>query len=506
MIGISSPSLSVLLIRVAWIRRGSGAIRFAKLRKSVFKIASLARRLTFPVFLRLWLQVREGSNPSPYSNLDRFKSCQRGFDLLDLVLILRNLLKMPQPPMLQPQIPLMAAPVPRHSSNLGDLKSQIFKRLGQEQAQQYFSYLNHFLLQKLSKQEFNKLCILTLGHENIPLHNQLIRLIFHNACHAKERSYDKFPQILLMKKSSQVDDILAFSQDPNAKRQTAFDCDMLQKLPHKINHGTENYWIKDHSSNLGQNGMVEISDVAVFSENGDSKGSMQKRYCGAYELPPKRARIQQTSLRKQVSLDSKFIAGVVPLVHKHGKNYRIDMDFFKAPIQAPLGIHLCSERIGGAKRSRFSSGSGTCNSFRSSYDYSALYPTEALKKRIEKITQAQGLEGVTLDCANLLNMALDAYLKRLIRSCVELVGERNSHLPVKQQIHNLPPHSMSYSSGRVGNNTQVQGSIGASEGKHVLNMLDFKIQLPLPSNMNDNGNLSVGPDVKSEEKGNEPVG
>lgn len=78
-----------------------------------------------------------------------------------------------------------------------------------------------------------------------------------------------------------------------------------------------------------------------------------------------------------------------------------------------------------------SSGSGTYNSFCSIYDYSALYPTKALKKRIEKIAQAQGLEGVTLDCANLLNMALDAYLKRLIRSCVELVGERNSHLPVK---------------------------------------------------------------------------
>ncbi|XP_074585554.1 uncharacterized protein LOC141841308 [Curcuma longa] len=386
---------------------------------------------------------------------------------------------MPQPPMLQPQIPLMAAPVPKHSSDLGDLKSQIFERLGQEQAQQYFSYLNHFLLQKLSKREFNKLCILTLGHENISLHNQLIRLIFHNACRAKELSYDMFPQILVMKKSAQVDDGLAFSQDPNAKQQTAFDCDMVQKLPHKLSHGTENYWIKDHSSNLGQNGMAEISDVAVFSENGDSKGSMQKRCCGAYEFPPKRARIQQTFLRKPVSLHRKFIAEVVPLVHKHGKNHRVDMDFIKAPIQAPLEIHLCSERIGGAKRPWFSSGSGTCNSFCSSYDYSALYPTEALKKRIEKITQAQDLEGVTLDCANLLNMALDAYLKRLIRSCIELIGERNSHLSVKKQIHNLLPHSMSYSSGWIGNNTQVQGGIEASEGKHVLNMLDFKVVMEL---------------------------
>lgn len=113
-----------------------------------------------------------------------------------------------------------------------------------------------------------------------------------------------------------------------------------------------------------------------------------------------------------------------------------------------------------------SSGSGTYNSFCNSYDQSALYPTEALKKKIEKIAQAQGLEGVTLDCGNVLNMALDwGYLKRLIRSYVEIVGER------KQQIHNLLPHSMSYSSGWVGNNTQVQGSIGASEGKHVLNML-----------------------------------
>lgn len=112
--------------------------------------------------------------------------------------------------MLQPQIPLMAAPVPKHSSNLGDLKSQIFKRLGQEQAQQYFNYLNRFLLQNLSKREFNKLCILTLVHENIPLHNQLIRLIFHNAYHAKERGYENFPQILVLKQSTRVDDRLVF--------------------------------------------------------------------------------------------------------------------------------------------------------------------------------------------------------------------------------------------------------------------------------------------------------
>ena len=43
---------------------------------------------------------------------------------------------------------------------------------------------------------------------------------------------------------------------------------------------------------------------------------------------------------------------------------------------------------------------------------------------MQLIAAAQGLEGVSMECANLLINGLDAYLKKLIKSCVEMVGAR----------------------------------------------------------------------------------
>ncbi|URE47080.1 hypothetical protein MUK42_23271 [Musa troglodytarum] len=64
-------------------------------------------------------------------------------------------------PLLQSQL---LPQLPQNSrTNLNVLKSQIAKRLGAERAQCYFSSLNGLLSQKLSKSEFNKLCLLTLG-------------------------------------------------------------------------------------------------------------------------------------------------------------------------------------------------------------------------------------------------------------------------------------------------------------------------------------------------------
>lgn len=50
----------------------------------------------------------------------------------------------------------------------------------------------------------------------------------------------------------------------------------------------------------------------------------------------------------------------------------------------------------------------------SSFSISSLLDSSTLRERMEKIALLQGLKGVTLDCANLLNKGLDSYLKGLI--------------------------------------------------------------------------------------------
>ncbi|KAL0716208.1 hypothetical protein Bca4012_065530 [Brassica carinata] len=54
--------------------------------------------------------------------------------------------------------------------------------------------------------------------------------------------------------------------------------------------------------------------------------------------------------------------------------------------------------------------------------YGLVPDTEIVRKRMESIAVAHGLEGVSMECANTLNTMLDVYLKKLIRSCTHLVG------------------------------------------------------------------------------------
>ncbi|WOK96323.1 hypothetical protein Cni_G05030 [Canna indica] len=393
---------------------------------------------------------------------------------------------MPQPPMLQQQTPLPPAQVMKHSrSNLGDLKSQIAKRLGQERAQRYFSYLNGFLSQKLNKREFTKLCVLTIGQENLPLHNQLIRSIIQNACQAKVPppfDHDKFTQMatgIALKKSSQVDG-LAFSQAPSSVPQNLSNGDLSPQLPHKYRTGIDNHRIKDSSILCGPNSRAQaashlppiLSDEAVLGKNDDLKRAMQQLQHEPNEQPTKRAKIDDHGY-----VHKKVIAEL-PLDHREDLDHRGDLDSFRNPLRAPLGIPFCSASIGGARRPLQSSVSTTTDSFCGSYDCSELYDTEVLKQRMEKMAEAHDLQGVTMDCANLLNNGLDAYLKRLIRSCVELVGARTRHV-LKQSISNMIQNAKPNTSVLTGNNIQVQGSIRSLEGMQVLSMQDFKVAMEL---------------------------
>ncbi|CAD5186939.1 uncharacterized protein LOC135625572 [Musa acuminata AAA Group] len=374
---------------------------------------------------------------------------------------------MPQPPMLQPQPPL--PPIMKHSrTNLGDLKSLITKRLGQERAQRYFSYLNDLLSQKLSKREFSKLCILTLGHENLPFHNQLISSILQNASRAKAPPpvhHDKFAQM------------------PTG---IVLNGDVLPRLPHKIRSRTDNHRVKDCPSPLGPNGRAEVSaqlssipyNTAALGQHDDLNSSdlqrlIQQQQCGPHKQPTKRARIDETPVHDQGAVHSPVLAEVVSVDQREDIEHWNKMASLKGPLQAPLGIPFCSASVGGA-RTPLSSGSANIDRFHRSYDSSELYHTEVLKKRMEKIAKALGLEGVTMDCANLLNNGLDVYLKRLIGSCIELVGVRTRHESTKQPFSNLLPFAQPENGICVG--SQMHGNVGL-EGTHVLSMQDFKVAM-----------------------------
>ncbi|OEL24369.1 hypothetical protein BAE44_0014610 [Dichanthelium oligosanthes] len=84
-----------------------------------------------------------------------------------------------QPPAPQPQ------PQQNGRIDLRELKAQLEKRVGLDRSRRYFGYLNGYLSERLSRQDYEKLCLQILGRENLQLHNRLIRSILYNAYQAK---------------------------------------------------------------------------------------------------------------------------------------------------------------------------------------------------------------------------------------------------------------------------------------------------------------------------------
>ncbi|GMP38509.1 hypothetical protein CsSME_00009725 [Camellia sinensis var. sinensis] len=66
-----------------------------------------------------------------------------------------------------------------------ELKALVYHKIGHQRADKYFDHLKQLFSSKISKNEFDKFCIQTIGREHISLHNRLIRSIVKNACLAK---------------------------------------------------------------------------------------------------------------------------------------------------------------------------------------------------------------------------------------------------------------------------------------------------------------------------------
>ncbi|PKA56587.1 hypothetical protein AXF42_Ash015360 [Apostasia shenzhenica] len=349
--------------------------------------------------------------------------------------------------------------------NLFDLKNQIEKRLGPERAQHYFSYLNRFLANKLSKPEFNKLCFVILGREIIPLHNLLIQSILKNAYQAKT------PPILAVeygKKFAHNDALSPLSQAP-LQPHSIVPCngDILPSSPRKSRSGIRDRRLKDRPTPLGPNGKIDFlphklslpTSENARKENGvlgpcDWRRPMQTHQGGSAEQPENTAPAQ---------------IKVVAVEDKKKEEKKDHSNTARRPFRAPLGIPFCSVSIGGSQRPLPLPSSGSSNNC--NYDTGEICDSETLRKRMEKMAAAHGLGEVKLDCANLLNNGLDAYLKRLIKTSAELAGARS----LKQSMKH-PAHGKSINGIWPGNHMHVHSGRGFIDDKHD-NRKDYAICL-----------------------------
>ena len=394
---------------------------------------------------------------------------------------------------------------PQQSSriDLGELRAQIVKKLGADKSKRYFYYLNRFLSQKLSKSEFDKLCFRVLGRENLPLHNHFIKSILKNACQAKTPPPIHPPDPL--KSGEHASDMSPGREDGHEHSVASFQ-NQSQKAPvwsngflpasPKVRSGVRERKLRDRPSPLGPNGKVDsVSHQSMGSEDSGSKVDMEngirtpcdcqrpiQHLQAVAELPEnERGDVVQKPAEKP-RIHGKGPAEMSIVEDGEEVDQLSRLGFSRSPLIAPLGIPYCSASVGGARKTLPVSSAGD---FDSCCDSGRLSDTDTLRRRMEQIAAVQGLGAVSMECANMLNSMLDVYLKRLIRSCVELVGARSTN-----ELR-MPPAPKQQMQGKVingmwpNNHLHVQCADGSAEGvpEHrppcSVFLHDFKVAMEL---------------------------
>ncbi|EEF46785.1 uncharacterized protein LOC8265175 [Ricinus communis] len=394
---------------------------------------------------------------------------------------------------------------PQQSSrtDLVELKTQIVKKVGVERFRKYFHYLNRFLNQKLSKSDFDKSCFRLLGRENLPLHNQLIRSILKNACQAKTPppAYETGPtkSVIQVAKSSpgredgheQSGGSLLPNQNQNLP---ILSNGVLPMSPRKIRSGMRDRKPRDRPSPLGPTGKVDcIPHQSTGAEDSGNKvivDNGELPICD-YQRPAQHLQVVAEQPETEMAVSIQRLSEKPRTCSKDQTAFVEDgeeveqanhLSLSRSPLLAPLGIPFYSASVGGARKAMPATSS---SGFVSYYDSGGLSSTELLRKRMEQIAAAQGVGGVSLECANMLNNMLDMYLKRLIKSCVELVGARSPYDLRKHQIHKQQVQGKVINGMWPRNHLHVQDNNGAADFMHEqrprcsISLLDFKVAMEL---------------------------
>ncbi|CAM0902130.1 unnamed protein product [Alopecurus aequalis] len=371
--------------------------------------------------------------------------------------------------------------------DLRELKAQMEKRLGPDRSGRYFGYLNAYLSQKLSKPDFDKMCLITLGRENLRLHNRLIRSVLYNAYQAQCPPPPPDAGRSVGASAKKVSQVAGVFNSCNG------DVRLLQVQGSRpVGAAVQDHQLKDRF----KNGRVEaaashtqvVRGGSAVPENGTVSSLELKRSVSFQQCEP------AEPLAKHLRVDQ-LLPENVPNQRRIMKDAAADhsAQMSKSPVRAPLGIPFCSASAGGSRKLLPPPINAGEDPFISCYEHGQLLNTEVLRKRMEKTAETLGLAGVTMDCAEILNNGLDSYLKNLIRSSVELKGadvrnDARRGASSKQQAHGKQINGV-----WLPNQVQMQSSSGQSEASHdsrshcLISADDFRVAMQLnPQQLGEN--------------------
>lgn len=409
---------------------------------------------------------------------------RRGGDFMDMVREEAWPLAAPQQQQQQPSAP---PPQPQAQQQNGridlrEVKLQLEKRLGPDRSRRYFSYLKGYLSNRLSKADFDKVCLQTLGRENLRVHNQLIRSVLYNAYHAKCPPPTPAPDV----GRSVGATVKKVCQPGEALNSCNGDIRLLQMQGSRHMSTMQDHQSKDRMKSTGLSCRVDASanhsqithGGAAVPENGTLSSSDLKRS----------VHFQHESvepLAKHQRVEQSPTGNIIKLRRSMSNVSDHSAEASNSPVRAPLGIPFCSASVGGARKlppPPISAGEDHCTSC---CEHRELLNTEALHHRMEKTAESLGLAGVTLDCADLLNNGLDKYLKNLIRSSVELIGANVQSDARKGELYKQHAYGKHMNGVWLPNHVQMQSGSGPSgatndiRNHHLISLDDFKVAMQL---------------------------
>ena len=274
-----------------------------------------------------------------------------------------------------------------------ELKSLILEKIGHQRADKYFDELTRLFSLKTTKCEFDQFCIRIIGRENISLHNRLIRSILKNACHGKV-------------------------PPPKGIQRAGSNLTVKTANGHQRNYLQSLYRDTFPSPRKGRS---PVNRDCKFRDRPSPLGPLGKPQSMACEELNSRAQEQQSATELH-SLGSRPPIEVVSVeegeeVEQMAVSPGVQS---RSPVTAPFGISLNS---GGSRKALSNIPIGSNYIPETSLNSGELPDTRSLRSRLERKLEMEGIS-VSLDCVNLLNIGLDAFLKRLIEPCMALAGAR----------------------------------------------------------------------------------
>ncbi|XP_038903082.1 uncharacterized protein LOC120089765 [Benincasa hispida] len=276
-----------------------------------------------------------------------------------------------------------------------ELKAMIYRKLGHQKSEKYFDHLKKLLSLKINKREFDKFCIQIIGREIIPLHNRLIRAILQNACGAKT------PPVL--NSTRKVGGNLSVKVVNGYQRSClqSLHGDTFLSSPRKCRSPvSRDRKIRDRPSPLGPCGKPQNMALEELSFKAQEQQSATEMHSLGSRPPVEMASVEDGEEVEQV-------AGS-PGVQS------------RSPVTAPLGISM--NFVGSSKtlsnvpvrRNYYVT---TCQ------DGGELPDTRLLRTHLRQKLETEQID-ISVDGVNLLNNALDVYLKRLIEPCLNFSRSR----------------------------------------------------------------------------------